>query len=562
MVHNPSNLYGGNAVVVNSQPSTNLAIQLLAKQQAKKDALNQYYSKLSDNTATEEDKMRPIDIQEGWGKKLNDYQTFFMNPDNKSKILKPSLDGYKTLNQFNAMHTDLIADARNSKDRLAQEKLVNVHRLSGKWNPTDNDMNETHNLSKSIYDPTRLVNENDPTTGMPITREPSVNNLSVNVPAYDANKESQFSKSAIGGVKTGKTYDESNARVDKKTGEIYLPYKEGYTPEAMKSIADNAGRAASVKNTPANVYYDHLKDDANFVSSANPAYQSVYGKTNPDGSENIIDTPQKAAAADYLIKSAQSGKTGEDKVTDWQTKQRLGQQFGMNKMYANDALIRGRQQLGLKYREAASDYNRAATSGEQEGILNKYIDNSVNAGTNKFKGTQFDGANIGGTHYEGKLIDVPHEVKYENGIYLGKDKQGNDLGWKYPDSYMVTNDKKIFIPIFFEKDKNNNPLKTPSGHFIIDQDTKPKDIQQLKVPLAKALLTKKQTGGEVVDDGSDDPSTELTGGDARDQNSPAPAKQNNKSYNVQGKSYSHKDLLNGGWTEDQINKAVKSGKIK
>lgn len=507
MVHNPSNLYGGNAVVVNSQPSTNLAIQLLAKQQAKKDALNQYYSKLSDNTATEEDKMRPIDIQEGWGKKLNDYQTFFMNPDNKSKILKPSLDGYKTLNQFNAMHTDLIADARNSKDRLAQEKLVNVHRLSGKWNPTDSDMNETHNLSKSIYDPTRLVNENDPTTGMPITREPSVNNLSVNVPAYDANKESQFSKSAIGGVKTGKTYDESNARVDKKTGEIYLPYKEGYTSEAMKSIADNAGRAASVKNTPANVYYDHLKDDANFVSTANPAYQSVYGKTNPDGSENIIDTPQKAAAADYLIKSAQSGKTGEDKVTDWQTKQRLGQQFSRQEQQRSFDHAVAMQKVGFDHTDAKSEKEQTQN--------NQWIDGFINDGVSKSKNYPV----INGVR------TVPLDPVSSKALAKGQIQ---------PSAMSISDDGNIFTPIYPTYDASGNPTPTPNASL-----SQPMDRNGIKLALGYKTLSKKDLGNAM-----------------KQETTPE------QSYNVKGKTYSHKDLLNGGWTEDQINKAVKSGKIK
>lgn len=509
MVHNPSNLYSGNAVVLDSRPSTNLAIQLLAKNQAKRDALNQYYSKLSDTTAGEEDKMRPIDIEEGWGKKLQDYQSFFMNPENKPKILKPSIDGYKTVNQLDAMHNDLIADARRSKDRLAQEKLVNTHRLSGRWNPTDSDMEETHSLSKSIYDPSRLVNDSDPITGLPVTREPSVNNLSVNVPAFDAQKESQFSKSAVGGVKTGKVYDEKNARVDKTTGEIYLPFKESYTPEAVKSIADNAANVAGVKNTPANVYYDHLKDDHNFAVSALPAYQSVYGKTNPDGSENMIDTPQKAAAADYIIKSAQSGKEGEEKVTDWKTKQRLSQEFGMKKMYANDALIKNRMQLGQGLKKAMVDYRVAKDSGEQDGVLNKFIHTAHDAGTNKFNGTTVNEISLGGNKYQGKFIDVPHEVKYENGVYQGKDKDGKDV-WKYPDAYYLTNDEKTFIPMFFDG-------KTSGGNMYIDPKlSTPKDVQMLKVPLAKTLLTKKQTGGEVTDDAEND----FTSGEAENSSTP------------------------------------------
>lgn len=63
---NPSALYTEGAVKLDTTPSLNFYAQLLAKKQAKKDALDQYYQKLMDTTQGRENQMRPIDIEEGW----------------------------------------------------------------------------------------------------------------------------------------------------------------------------------------------------------------------------------------------------------------------------------------------------------------------------------------------------------------------------------------------------------------------------------------------------------------------------------------------------------------
>ncbi|HEY8659878.1 MAG TPA: hypothetical protein VIM07_04425 [Chitinophagaceae bacterium] len=378
---NPSNLYHGAAVVLDSSPTVKFAAQLMAHQQAKRDALDQYYSKLQDQTLGQEDKMRPQDIQndpngkyKGWGSDFNDLQMFYMNPENKKNILNPSKDGYKTLNQYNAMHSSLIAKARDSKSAAADDKVIDTHRLSGKWNPTDADFNEVHQLSKSIYDKTRQITEQDPTSGLPITRDPSVSNLSVNYPAFDATKQMQFDKNVVGGIKPEKTYNEKNARVDKTTGEIFLPFNESYSPEKIKTIADNAGKINL--RSPEGIHYtqqlNELAKNPDALETASKLYQSVYGKTNTDGNPNLVDTPQKVAQTEQIMKLQQAGKSGEEKVTDWQTKQRLQNQFAKEQQARSISAGYNKQQYGFEH----TDKNKLS-----DDEINKYVTDGVDAVT-------------------------------------------------------------------------------------------------------------------------------------------------------------------------------------
>lgn len=511
---NPSNLYHGAAVVLDSTPSTRFAMQLMAHQQAKKDSLDQYYSKLQEQTLNNEDKMRPIDVNDdpngnfkGWGSKLNDWQMFYMNPDNKQKILKPSLDNYKTLNTFNAMHSNLIADARASKDKLSQETKIDALNNSGRWHPTDLDQIEGHQLSKSNYDPTRMITENDPESGLPITREPSISHLSLNIPEFDAQKQIQFEKNVTGQIKPDTVSDEKNARVDKATGEIYIPQITAYTPEKIKSIADNV---RINPRTPEGVYYENklteLAKIPNALDQVSKAYQQVYGAADAQGNPNIVDTPQKLAQADIILKKQAAGQTKEKLVSDWQTKQRLQQQFQQAQQSRSFAHAVEMQRVGFNH----TDTKNEKVQQENNQWIDSFIDNGIEKSKNypSIDGTRtvpLDGV-VGKALAKGKMPAI---------------------------ALQISEDGNTFTPVYPKLDASGNPTSEPNPAL-----TQPMDRQQVKLALGYKTVSKKDLGNVM--------------------NSVTPT----KTYSIKGKSYSHSDLLKGGWTEDQINQAVKSGKIK
>lgn len=414
---NPSNLYMGDAVVLDSRPSVNLALQLMAKQQAKKDALDKYYSKLIDDTTGNEDKMRPIDIEQGWGKKLNDWQMFYMNPENKKNILNPNRDGYKTVNRLNAMHQDLIADARKSKDFLSQEMKVAALNNSGHWNPTDADKDEAHQLSKSIYDNSRMITEGDEVSGLPITREPSINKLSTNYPAFDANKQSQFSKNVIGEIKP--KYDESKARFDSKSGEIFLP--KNYSQEDIKKIADNVGKINT--RSSAGIFYEgqlhELAKNPAALDQATKVYQSVYGRVDKDGNPNLVDTPQKVAQADYIVKAMQAG--GEEKITDGLLKQRLSQKFAKEQQARAIAAANTRQQRSFDFRDSkgavknSEEFAQALTNVVKEGDADKIqtLFHQLNGGNGKYNDVEYRNKNFLGVPIPPEVTVFTNEKQYD-----------------------------------------------------------------------------------------------------------------------------------------------------
>lgn len=178
------------------------------------------------------------------------------------------------------------------------------------------------------------------------------------------------------------------------------------------------------------------------------------------------------------------------------------QKQALQKMGIQDRYIRGRMRLAKGYKEALVDYKSAKDEQEQNGILNKFIDNSYEAGTDKVVSSegvtkQIKGVDIDGKRYEGKFIDVPKDIKKGYAKYRGKDKKTGEDMWDYPNGFYLTNDKKTLIPLYLGSD-------TETGGNYLKSDSKPVNIQMYKLPLGKLLLTKKSTGSEVVDDFSGD----------------------------------------------------------
>lgn len=311
---NDPRLYSGGSAVLNSQPHTNLAIQMLAKQQAKRDALDQYYQKsIQDTTPTG---MRNKDVVGGWSKKFNDWQNFAMNPANRKFMLNPRLDGYKTVTRFNSMHQDLLADAAKSKQELADEKMMNGLRVAGKWNPTDDDMEIAHRKGLSIYDSGRMdENGNDV----------DLTNLSFNIPEFTPLQEQQLYKSASQGITKSKTYNEKDIRTD-NTGLQYVPFEEKHPLEQIKVIADNYSNGLTKS---AKVHYERLMQNNDVYNTATKAYQQVYGDNE------LIDSPEKMAKAIGIIHAMGETKTGEEKAPDWMLRTKINMANSMKKIAAN-----------------------------------------------------------------------------------------------------------------------------------------------------------------------------------------------------------------------------------
>lgn len=494
---NPSSLYTSGAVKLDSTPSLNFYNQLLLRRQAKKDALDQYYQKMMDTMGGQEYKMRPIDIEEGWQQKLNDWQSFYLNPDNRKAILNPSKHGYEAINRFNSMYNDLRADTRKSTDRLAQEKTINEHRLSGRWIPTDGDIDEASNLAKSIYDPTRFMGDKDEQTGITVQREPNVSNLSPNIPDPTPAEKNQMIHYATGQIKPTTTAGEP----DKKLGMI--EYTTAYTPNDVKSIATNYANTVAGNKKFLNSYERLLHDNIHYLSY-NEAYHKYFQKD--------IESPEEMAAAEAIMQTEAATSKKPMKWTDPEEKYRFEQARQKNRL----ELLGKSQgfQSWLKKQPSWKDL-----SGNDEDTLG-----AMNV-LNEAKSIVMNPKNIHADD-EGKNV----HIEFSDPTVL---KQFKDLD---PSS----KDAPSGLDYDFSRNKLN--LIYPDGG---RQEVDPKTYLKLKV---KQSFPNKDIGtiNNMVDKYYDDHGANLYKA-LKELGTPSAQPQKQKSYNYNGKTYS----------QDQIEKGAK-----
>lgn len=460
---NPNNLYKGDAVVVNSTPYVQFALQQQAKEKAKKDALDQYYSKaLSDVTPAG---MRQKDVEGGFSKKLDEWKAFGMNPENRKRLRNPALDGYKTLTEFNRRHQDLLYDATKSKERLKKEEEIFKLKQSGKWNPTDDDMGLVTKISSSIYD----INGYDEDG-----KEPDLMQLSINVPEFDPNMQKQFFEGAVGGRKAKRTPDESKAVIS--NGYIKTPWVEKFDDATIKAIGDDAGRLFE-GSKPAKVFFEKQLKDPDFTQTMGEAYDAVYGKGTFQG------TPKQAAQAAAILRASAAMDAGVDERVDIEGQRRF-QREQQERGFANQRKMAA---LRNAYSKGLVDYKAAKSEKEQENVLNTFVNNQYEAGDKKIYKIS-----IGGKEYNGRMIDMPKSMA---------EKYTIEKGMVRPIGFYITHDKKKIIPVYPQTDKYYNIQKTPSGNYLIDaKNSTPIDIQSYKAELSQMLLPMKNRGDEVIED--------------------------------------------------------------
>jgi hypothetical protein len=142
---------------------------------------------------------------------------------------------------------------------------------------------------------------------------------------FGTKEQTDAFKSATEGIKPSKSYDETKARPDKLTGQVFVPYSESYTPDQVKKVADKYGELASESKPMQNHYWNQLHDPQ-IYQDYNAAYQSVYGAKDKFGMANIVDTPVKAAKAAAIINAKVPTGQGEEPKPDINYRHRLSQE--------------------------------------------------------------------------------------------------------------------------------------------------------------------------------------------------------------------------------------------
>lgn len=257
----------------------------------------------------------------------------------------------------------------------------------------------------------------------------------------------------------------------------------------------------------------------------NPSFKQMVNKLNPEEYNDFFkenfghDIENKGdLAAAYALKRQQQS-INETKVTP----DVFGRQVAMEGI--RDANAKRRQAITATNQKALVDYRRAGNKKDQEGVLEGYIQRAFDEG----KGTE-RAISIKGKFVPGRDVLLPKKYK---DLYVTDDvdKEGNKI--KLVPKFVMTSDKKYVLPVYPGK---------PTDY------RQPIPVETFKNELGQLWLTKKDAAAEMGEVDFED--EEIVEEPEVQESAPV------------DDSYSRADLKSNGWTDDQINQAVKAGKIK
>jgi hypothetical protein len=327
-LQNHPGIYTGGTVVFDSTPTVNLYAQLQeqkqAKERAKQEAFDEYIRGL--NTKINPAGKRNVD-DPAFQYKLNKWQQFGM--EHKDKLQKGDIAAQTEFGNLYQEIQNLLSESKQAEE--SKRPLVEIL----------TDPNKRSKLSERVFG--SISSHDEPLyiqdKSGEFIRNP--NRKNINYADNMFNPQFDFLKNFEGltkGMERGKTIGEV-LRSDPKSGQVIRAFEETFSPEQLNQIGINAGREAIDNPEAADYYEAKFKDlsEADF-EKANKAYQSVFGKQSGDStsgktSVNIVDSPQKLAAAEAIIQARGMAKKGEEAVLD----RELANQRAINKIYISQA---------------------------------------------------------------------------------------------------------------------------------------------------------------------------------------------------------------------------------
>lgn len=278
--------YSGGTVVFHAPNYGNYYAQAQAHRMAKQQALSQYYDRVQ--TSINPAGVRDVDMA-GWQKKTDDWNKFGI--ENRDALVDPRRDGGRALNQFNAMHRDLLGDIQKSK-QAAQKELVLSKIYSDPRKSalaTKNDMVLAHGLSSSIYSPDHYKDDG-------VTPH-DLSEFSFNAPPFDLKKQVELNRLVTSGLKKDRTYGKGGA-VDPQTRLTIVPYQEKHSNANLKTIAERTGQAFD-GDPSMQQYYENQTLDPNTYDQYSKAYKSMYPN------DDMGTDARKIAMAENIVRNSQ-----------------------------------------------------------------------------------------------------------------------------------------------------------------------------------------------------------------------------------------------------------------
>ena len=302
MIHNPSSLYSGGSVTLDSTPYMRLAAQERANQQAIQEASFRHYSELPDklNTAGVRDQDWNDTTGHGGGSigdHIDKQKQYFLQ--NSKAIIKGN-----TPEAFNysKMHQSNLKDIAASKSLGQEEAKIGQLHLLGKFNPREEDLPVIDNMHKSLFDKSSYKPEGG---------RYGFNDLSAVVPQFDTKKSEEFDKAVFNGINLQRAKNPDGSLVSPsldKYGQKVLNKME-YDPQDIYSVGENAAQLVTTDK----IVYFGMKDllkNPDQVKIASEMLSKVIG------TPVVAQTPQQMAAGLYMYKADQRKKEQEETNVD------------------------------------------------------------------------------------------------------------------------------------------------------------------------------------------------------------------------------------------------------
>ena len=333
----PSGLYSGFTEVLDSRPTMNMVNQNRLRKQAQDDAVDEYYRKLPStlNSAG----MRDQSIA-GFNQAVGEWQKYWM--ENKDSIRKGT-----------------TPEAFNSDKMLREiQQKINEDKNAAK---TDLELGKMR-LSKEngyIFDDPEFI-KTQSVHSLPIwdANHKSIDLGTIAIPPrpFDMESQDKLWTSVTKGLSAGKNYNYDKKYENKETGQVIVPFQKNYSPEQVKKIADQT--AAIVKNDKSAIaHYNKILNSE--TSEVFDKLQEAYSKHY----EGIVDTPEKAAAAEAIIRATAPQEVGEEQESNYGQKKA----DRITIMNVQDKLIRGRKSIG----DSGVEFGDYDILGKYEGKIKK-----------------------------------------------------------------------------------------------------------------------------------------------------------------------------------------------
>ncbi len=258
-IHNPSSLYSGGVVTVNSQPATQFYLQSIAKKRAKDEALDNYYRDFNKSLNTAG--MRNQDI-EGWMGKVNDWRGFYQQ--NREAIKNPRLDNGKAQSEYMSRYQDALSDVQRSKNRAdlsAKYVLPIITNPDKRTRLTDNSLGTIASHDKSIYDPEGK--DLDPTT------------FDFDAKPFGLDEQKKLSSFLTQGVKMDEMIEKITT--DPKTQSKKISYEYKLNPAALQTVGARAANTYE-SDDRFQAHIDQLAENPEIFNQLNEVFKGVYGK--------------------------------------------------------------------------------------------------------------------------------------------------------------------------------------------------------------------------------------------------------------------------------------------